>query len=231
MSRIFFVRHGQASFLKTDYDQLSELGHEQARALGRFWKGQDMKIDLAYSGSLRRQQETAAGCLEGLGDSDSEVNVMSGFNEHFGPGIVKGYYPERFHLEKEIDPKEFHKYRREFYGTYFKLAIPWVNGELDPEKTAGVEPWSDFRQRFTEAFEQVMADCPSGTTMVIYTSGGVVGASVGHALKLDDEQTLKLGWQVKNGSFTEYLYSKGNLSLVSFNETPHLTTPELQTLV
>ena len=35
MSSVILVRHGQASFGKADYDQLSDLGYEQARHLGR----------------------------------------------------------------------------------------------------------------------------------------------------------------------------------------------------
>ena len=37
MSRLFVIRHGQASFLADDYDQLSPLGEEQGRALGAYW--------------------------------------------------------------------------------------------------------------------------------------------------------------------------------------------------
>ena len=36
MKEIFFVRHGQASFGKENYDQLSELGVEQSKKLGEY---------------------------------------------------------------------------------------------------------------------------------------------------------------------------------------------------
>lgn len=230
MSRILFIRHGQASFLKSDYDQLSELGHQQAEQLGKFFKSQDIKIDIAYTGQLKRQKETAQGCLNQLGNNTQIIEDL-GYDEHEGPGIVQGYYPEKFHMNKELDPANFEQYRREFYGTYFKLAIPWVKGELDADKLKGIESWPTFKARFTNAFQKTMDNCPSGSTVAIFTSGGPVGASVGHVLGLNDEQTISLGWQVKNSSFTEFLYSKGKISLVSFNETPHLSDKGLQTLV
>ena len=230
MSRILFIRHGQASFLKSDYDKLSELGHQQAEQLGRFFKSQNITIDKAYTGQLRRQKETAQGCLTQLG-SHAEIIEDIGYDEHEGPGIVQGYYPEKFHMNKELDPALFERYRREFYGSYFKLAIPWVKGELDADKLKGIESWPTFKARFTKAFLKTMDGCPSGSTVAIFTSGGPVGASVGHVLGLSDEQTISLGWQVKNSSFSEFLYSKGKISLVSFNETPHLSDPQLQTLV
>lgn len=230
MSKILFIRHGQASFMKRDYDQLSELGLEQARLLGLFLKSQGIYIDQAYSGTLLRQQQTAQACLKAM-DIELEAQVHHGYNEHEGPGIVKVFYPEKFHMNKELDPKHFKQYRREFYGTYFKLAIPWVNGELDESKLERIESWAAFKSRFTHALRQTMADCPSGSTVAIFTSGGPVGAAAGEVLELSDEKTIELGWQVKNASFSEYLYSKGKMSMVSFNETPHLLESGMQTLV
>jgi len=74
-------------------------------------------------------------------------------------------------------------------------------------------------------------DCQSGSTIAIFTSGGPVGAAAGEVLGLSDEKALSLGWQVKNTSFSEYLYSQGKISMVSFNETPHLIQSGMQTLV
>lgn len=230
MSRIFFIRHGQASFMKSDYDKLSPLGHKQANHLGQFFSSKGISFNKVYSGELLRQKETAQGCLDAM-SCNVDIQQLSGYDEHEGPGIVQGYFPEKFHMNKELAPEHFEKYRREFYGTYFKLAIPWVKGELDPEKLGSIESWNDFRSRFRDALKITLDKCPSGANIAIFTSGGPVGAAVGEVLGLDDEKTISLGWQVKNASFSEFLYSKGKISLVSFNETPHLNTEELQTLV
>ena len=230
MSKILFIRHGQASFMKRDYDQLSELGLEQARQLGLFFKSQGININQAYSGTLLRQQQTAQACLKAM-DIELEVQHHHGYNEHEGPGIVKVFYPEKFHMNKELDPKHFEQYRREFYGAYFKLAIPWANGELNQPKLEKIESWASFKSRFTDALRHTMDNCPSGSTVAIFTSGGPVGAAAGEVLGLSDEKTISLGWQVKNASFSEYLYSKGKISMVSFNETPHLLQDGMQTLV
>ena len=230
MSKILFIRHGQASFMKSDYDQLSKQGVKQAHQLGLFFKEQGIHIDQAYSGTLLRQQQTAEACLKSM-DLKLEVQSHHGYNEHEGPGIVKVFYPEKFHMNKELDPKRFEQYRREFYGAYFKLAIPWANGELDEPKLAEIESWAAFKTRFTDALRHTMDNCSSGSTVAIFTSGGPVGAAVGEVLGLSDEKTISLGWQVKNASFSEYLYSKGKISMVSFNETPHLLQDRMQTLV
>jgi broad specificity phosphatase PhoE len=160
-----------------------------------------------------------------------EVESHHGYNEHVGPGIVKVFHPEKFHMNKELAPELFERYRREFYGTYFKLAIPWVKGELVESKLQDIESWAAFKSRFTQALSYTLDNCASGSTVAIFTSGGPVGAAAGEVLGLSEEKTAALGWQVKNASFSEYLYSKGNISLVSFNETPHLLQSGMQTLV
>ena len=59
MSRLFIIRHGQASFLSDNYDQLSENGCSQAKFLGENLLSQDIVFDSVYCGNLVRQVDTA----------------------------------------------------------------------------------------------------------------------------------------------------------------------------
>ncbi|WP_238430248.1 histidine phosphatase family protein, partial [Frankia nepalensis] len=63
MSVIYLVRHGQASFGSADYDVLSELGYRQAALVGAELRARGVRVDLAVSGTLRRQRETARAAL------------------------------------------------------------------------------------------------------------------------------------------------------------------------
>ena len=58
MATIYLVRHGQASFGKENYDQLSPTGWEQGRVLGRWLAG---KVEPAaiFGGDLERHRETS----------------------------------------------------------------------------------------------------------------------------------------------------------------------------
>ena len=67
MSRIYVVRHGEASWHEEDYDQLTDKGHAQARAVGAELAARGIRPDVVVSGTLRRHRETAAGLLEGAG--------------------------------------------------------------------------------------------------------------------------------------------------------------------
>jgi len=69
MSHITFIRHGQANSQaksEAEYDRLSPLGHQQAAWLGQHLKAANQHHMRLYSGSLRRQIETAEGLDTGL---------------------------------------------------------------------------------------------------------------------------------------------------------------------
>ena len=79
MGILLLVRHGQASWGAENYDQLSEIGWEQGRILGRALAERGIQPDLVVSGGMQRHQETCAGVLESLGGR--EVLIDPGWNE------------------------------------------------------------------------------------------------------------------------------------------------------
>ena len=60
-----------------------------------------------------------------------------------------------------------------------------------------------------------------------FTSGGPIGACVQLSLDAPKAQTMQVNWRVKNASLTEFTFSKGRLSLDSFNREPHVQDPAL----
>ena len=81
MPVIYLIRHGQASFGKEDYDQLSEMGWEQSRILGRALQNQDLGVPRSICGTMRRHVETAEATLGELGLA-KEWHTDTGFNEY-----------------------------------------------------------------------------------------------------------------------------------------------------
>ena len=59
MSTLYLVRHGQASFGQPDYDLLSSLGERQVGLLRDHLHGVAEAPHALYSGTLRRQRDTA----------------------------------------------------------------------------------------------------------------------------------------------------------------------------
>src|SRR5271167_721953 len=64
MGTIYVVRHGQAAFGTDQYDRLTEKGFTQARLLGAYFALRNIRFDAVFTGTLRRQVETAQGIFE-----------------------------------------------------------------------------------------------------------------------------------------------------------------------
>jgi 2,3-bisphosphoglycerate-dependent phosphoglycerate mutase len=84
---LVLVRHGQSEWnLKNlftgwrDVD-LSETGHEEAKAAGQRLKAMQFVPDIAFTSALKRAQETCTHILRELGQSDLQVIADQALNE------------------------------------------------------------------------------------------------------------------------------------------------------
>ncbi|MEX0405326.1 2,3-bisphosphoglycerate-dependent phosphoglycerate mutase [Aquibium sp. LZ166] len=84
---LVLVRHGQSEWnLKNlftgwrDVD-LSEKGHEEAKAAGRIMKERGLRFDIAYTSALIRAQKTCQYILDAVGQSDLETIRDEALNE------------------------------------------------------------------------------------------------------------------------------------------------------
>ena len=237
MSRLFLVRHGQASFLERNYDKLSALGEEQSRILGKHWAGLDVRFDQVYSGPRVRQRETArivGSAYQAAGLAWPEAAVLETFDEFQAELVIERSLPELIAIDAGI--REMHEAfkkastRPEQFRTFqrvFEVVIGrWADGKLPLE---GIEPWPDFVSRVQSGLGQLAANGSRGRQVVIFSSGGPVGVAMQRALDLSTEATLKAAWMVRNCSYSEFLFSGGRFTLSSYNATPHFTSPELLT--
>lgn len=57
MTTIYLVRHGQASFGKSNYDELSENGEAQATLLGQYFKKILKEQPYIVAGTMQRHEQ------------------------------------------------------------------------------------------------------------------------------------------------------------------------------
>ena len=232
MSRLFLVRHGQASFLEPDYDKLSPKGEAQARRLGEYWARHQTAIDAVYSGPRIRQVETAriAGeAYRAAGLAWPEPGVMPEFDEFRAETVMEHSLPRL--LETDAEVRELHRAfknsatREEQFKLFqklFEVVIgQWVSGKL---LAPNIEPWSEFCQRVAAGLAQ-LTNGGRERTVAVFSSGGPVALAMQRALDLSPEVTLRTAWMVRNGSYSEFLFSSGRFTLSSYNSCPHLTEP------
>src|SRR5271154_5256039 len=92
MSRLFLVRHAQASFLEHTYDKLSSLGESQSRLLGEFWARHQILFDRACSGPCVRQKDTAAIVGEAYLKFPG-LSIATEFDEYQGEAVLQHSLP------------------------------------------------------------------------------------------------------------------------------------------
>src|SRR5262249_43768905 len=105
MSRLFLVRHGQATFLESNYDKLSPRGEKQSRTLGEYWAGLGLRFDHVYSGPRVRQRETAriAGeAYESAGIPWPEPKVLESFDEFQAEIVMQRSLPALLDEDADI---------------------------------------------------------------------------------------------------------------------------------
>ena len=237
MSRLFLVRHGQASFLESNYDKLSSRGEKQSRALGEYWAGLGLRFDRVYSGPRVRQRETArivGEAYKSAGIVWPEPTVLETFDEFQAEVVMERSLPALLEADDEIRrmhgdfkssqtrPEQFKTFQR-----IFEVVIGrWAEGQIPLE---GVEPWPHFCERVQRGLAQLASNGTRGQQVAIFSSGGPVGVAMQRALGLTTEATLKTAWMVRNAAFSEFLFSSGRFTLSSYNATPHLTDPDLIT--
>lgn len=237
MSRLFLVRHGQASFLEQNYDKLSALGETQSRLLGAHWRHHRLAFHRVYSGPRARQVETArivSETYKKTGFPMPNVQVAQEFDEYHGEWVMEasldGLAQSNSHVwqlrQNFLQAGSLREKHRSFQKLFEVVIGKWVAGEVQVD---GVETWPEFCARVNRGLSLVCCGNVGNENVAVFSSGGPIGVALQRALELSPENTLKAAWMARNCSFSEFLFSGERFTLSSFNELPHLDDPSLIT--
>lgn len=213
MGTIYLVRHGQASFGATDYDQLSPLGRQQSERLGEHWREHGLRFEAVLIGGLRRHRQTWEGLSCGLGWAPEPL-VWPGLNEYDSEAVI-----EAIHAPPPAPATSPEGYRQHFRLLRDGLR-QWMAGVVSPR---GMPDYPDFLHGVTSALDHVRAQ-HSGNVLVV-SSGGPIATAVGHLLGTTPETTIEMNLRLRNTSVSEVAYNPKRCTLVSFNSLPHLASP------
>ncbi|SPH24169.1 phosphoglycerate mutase GpmB [Defluviimonas aquaemixtae] len=209
MTKLTLIRHGQANSgarTEIDYDRLSPLGHQQARWLGEHLR-QTGGFDRVVSGTLRRQEETAAAL--NLDDrphhSDRRLNEL----DYFGLS----------HTLQEREGLPFPDTPEAFAAHVPQVLDLWRRGNAGADH----ESYEDFRARVMGALEDAAQDGPGA---VLVTSTGVIATLCALALGLEAVMKARMFLKVMNTSVHRFEFHGGVLHINQFGATPHLDYPD-----
>jgi broad specificity phosphatase PhoE len=211
--KIIFVRHGQAQFGQANYDKLSEVGHEQAVALGKAIFEQGITIDHWVRGDMVRHEETLRGISQGMRTQVSHQIVTPDLNEYDFTGQLNA----RFVGSKA--PVGLHTDRKTHFRALRETLALWQNDKiLNPP-----ESWAAFETRLKRAQQTIFG--LEGDTILVVSSGGAISKIVANALGVSHAKQVDLQLQIKNASMSTFIYSRrtGGFFLNAFNETPFVS--------
>ncbi|MDY6832143.1 MAG: histidine phosphatase family protein [Thermodesulfobacteriota bacterium] len=226
MSTLYFIRHGQASFGKSDYDALSPVGELQSRLLADYLLSHHIHFDAILVGPQQRHRQTAGPLIEACmrkGNSGAEPEVIESpeMAEYDFASVLKELIPlmaeenEAFNRDAGLMFTD----RKAFQRLFEAVMLRWVNGDhhLPVEMT-----WAAFKARVSHGVETLMARYGRGKNVAVFTSGGPISATIQEVLGLSDAMAMQVNWQVVNGSMTRFKCTHEKIMMASFNEYPWL---------
>ena len=221
MGNIYVVRHGQAAFGTDHYDRLTEIGFKQGRLLGTHLGARKLKFDAIFTGSMRRQAETAQAIVEGHAEmgTDYVQERFTALNEYDPEAILKahsGALPERTEGAARRDPAVL----REHFRLLREGLLAWAEGRSQPE---GMPTFTDFQEGAVAALIEARQRFPDGNVLIV-SSGGPIAAMVAASLRAPPASVVDLNLRIRNSSLTEFTATPRRHHLVSFNALPHLDT-------
>ncbi len=234
MGQLLLVRHAQASYYGARYDQLSGLGHDQARRLGTLWAAQELKIGRVFVGPRLRHAQTCAEVARSYAERGlpfPEPTPLAGLDEHQGVAVAKAHLgrgdPAADTMPGGGGPPGSGADQASAMRELLEVLRHWARGQVSVD---GYESWEDFRARVLLSLD-LMCETPAGGHTVAFTSGGFVCAAAGWILGLDSDRVIDLHTVIRNASVTEVGYTGRRRRLVDFNGVPHLQAPGLATLI
>lgn len=233
--RFYLARHGQAGGER--YNELTETGRAQARALGRHLAQSGVRFDAGATGDLPRQQETyrlIAEELDHAGLAPPEPVQIAGLNEvdgslwfSIGEELRRRDAQFRDDFQNWIgalrkDPGA----RRDRYLPMLERVLGvWINGDYERRD---VESFAEFHARVLAAGDQAAA---AGATTLCVSSGTPIALLLGRALGLDLAGALELLRVIPNTSLSVFGVDGPKWRPDSVNQTPHLSAPESITII
>jgi broad specificity phosphatase PhoE len=231
MSEVLLVRHGQASFDKAHYDELSAVGHRQSTLLGEWMAARGMEFDAVWCGAMERHRDTLAAIVHAYGARRLRLptaQMVASLNEYEHRSILEAFarhdpaHPAVQASEggRSRDPRRLFDFLRAGLGT-------WATGALDGDV---LETWSAFRARIGAAAQDLLALAREHRRVLVVSSGGVISQLAQHALDCPDTRAVELNLSLRNSAMCELRAIDDRLLLSSWNALPHLAAPSLREL-
>lgn len=204
MCKITLIRHGQASFGAENYDLLSDIGREQAAAVGDYFKMHQIKFDAIFHGEMSRQTETAQIMAKSM-DYTNNLMVDPGANEFDSDYLLKHYLPILAKQSEEFHQRIYSKDKWFSNGETFELVFKALIKLWQQDKDCPFESWTLFNQRVLDILNRIKEKYSSNKKIALVTSGGLISVTVQAILSAKESSFMDMNLTINNASITEIL--------------------------
>ena len=219
MTIIHLVRHGQASFGKEDYDNLSEIGLEQAFRLGQYFKTLNVNFDKILVGTLKRQIQTYNQIIKSY-DKSIDYESTPLLNEYDVKSVLMGYVKGRCLTKDELHDKKIH------FNLLRSAVAAWSENKISHYVN---ETWYEFDERAQKCLKIINNTKPK--SILVVSSGGTISMILKQILSLPSSQFVNLHFQIFNSSYSKITISEFGMSLSLFNSIAHLDNKKNSDLI
>jgi len=222
-SRVWLVRHAQASFGSTDYDQLSERGERQAERLAAWLVAHpDLAFAHVVSGTLRRHAQTLAAIERAFASAGRGLPAAvhdADWNEFKHDAVIRAFIARNAD-DPIVASARDEPDRRSIHALLAAALQAWADGALD---AAVPETWTAFGARVARARAR-LESAPRGKVLVV-SSGGPITRCAQAALGCDAPRTVALNLALRNTAVSEFRDGADGWRLHIWNMLPHLAHP------
>jgi len=214
---LLMVRHGQASFGKANYDELSERGHAQAYHLGLWLADHQHQFSHVRIGNMHRHKQTLDGIAKAYkerGLSLPDHDIDADLNEFDHGSVFTAYIQQN--AEHAIVKAAAGGETRATGAMVYAALVAWMNDSLGELP----ETWHGFGARARLAAER-LHDVDSDETLVI-SSGGLISRIAQAALEVPDQRAVDLNISLRNSAISEFHARDRQWRLGMWNALPHL---------
>ncbi len=233
MGSFRFVRHGQASLFKADYDELSPLGRDQAAAFGKALAARGDVPTAVFHGPARRQRDTAALAAEHASGDWPGASEIAGLDEHDAFGMLRRVLPKLggdaavAEAQAQMAAADTSaKKSRAFQMLFEAVMTRWLAGDVEADDA---ETWPAFRMRVLGALEQMLSSSAGGAKILAFSSVGPLAVILQRALGTDDLASFRTAWRFRNAAVAAFVFRGDALTLDGFNDLSHLPDPRHHT--
>jgi broad specificity phosphatase PhoE len=221
MTVIYLIRHGQASFGQQNYDNLSALGHQQARILGESLQRRVGRFDKVALGSMLRHKQTLQNCLTAMDATSTESDWLldPGWNEYDHHNILAQLgsdFADAPSIERWVRAQDNPK--QAFERLFNEGMERWMSGQHD---SGYVETWQDYQARIKGALAKLVAQADHADTIGVFSSGGPISVISQYLLGVDASKVMQVNWTLVNCSITKLVTTSSRTFVSTLNDHSH----------